>query len=116
MKQRQLLTYRDVKKTKKQHTSPCSDCPWARKSIKGWLGSNSPECFVALAHGEGTQECHTTNKLCAGLAIYRANVCKSPRDENQLRLSPDNITVFSSPTEFLSHHRSSLLQKPTRAK
>jgi len=40
---------------------PCNDCPWRRKSCAGWLGPFGI-------------------KQCAGAAVYRANVCKSPRD------------------------------------
>jgi hypothetical protein len=60
-----------------------------------------------MVHGEAFIDCHcTTNQQCAGAAIYRANVCKSPRDKTLLRLEPDKALVFASSQEFLKHHKS----------
>jgi len=102
---KRLLTYHDAVKTRIQHTKPCSDCPWARVSLPGWLGQVSAEDWLALAHGEGICECHATDKLCAGFAIFRANVCKVPRDPGSFRLPADKVTCFSSNAEFLAHHK-----------
>ncbi len=91
---------------KTQHKRPCSDCPWARKSLSGWTGATTPEQWIALAHGEGKADCHTVgNQQCAGLATYRANVCKSPRDPATLTLPRDTVRVFGNPHEFLTHHK-----------
>jgi hypothetical protein len=105
-----MITGDEAKVTKKQHTSPCSDCPFRRDSIPGWLGTLSVEDWVQLAHGEGAADCHTTKQpggkggwACAGLAIYRANICKSPRDAKAMRLKPDTKLVFSF-GEFRKHH------------
>ena len=38
-----MITANEAKPTKKQHTSPCSDCPWRRDSVKGWLGEMSAQ-------------------------------------------------------------------------
>jgi len=38
-KRKQLISSDEAKESKCQHKSPCSDCPWSRKSLKGWLGS-----------------------------------------------------------------------------
>lgn len=58
-----------------------------------------------MAHGEVKLECHVLlPHQCAGGAIYRDNVCKSPRDKTLLRLPQDKKRVFSSPQEFLNHH------------
>lgn len=103
---RQLKTYHDAKPKKKQHTSPCSDCPFARKSLPGWLGSTTAEQWIQALHGEARIECHTvSNQQCAGAAIYRANVCKAPRTAGVLQLPPDPIKVFAWPLEFLTHHK-----------
>lgn len=105
----QMVTADEAKATPKQHTSPCSDCPFARKSMPGWLGSMTADEWMMLAHGEGSADCHATKRpdggawACAGLAIYRANVCKSVRDPEALRLSPDRDKVFSF-GEFKRHH------------
>jgi hypothetical protein len=91
--------------TGKQHTSPCSDCPWARAALPGWLGSMSAEEWLQLAHGEGGADCHAIQDAqCAGLAVYRANNCKSLRDPEAFRLPPNRTTVFSNPNEFRNHH------------
>lgn len=90
---------------KTQHKKPCSDCPWRRDALRGWLGSATPMEWVQIAHGESYVECHTLlTKQCAGLAVYRANVCKSPRDPSIMRLDSDKEKVFSGPQEFLTHH------------
>jgi len=104
-----MITANEAKPTKKQHTSPCSDCPWRRDSVKGWLGEMSAQEWRDLAHGEGSADCHALTQpngdawQCAGLAIYRANVCKSVRDPKALRLPADRVKVFSF-GEFVKHH------------
>lgn len=61
--------------------------------------------WVTAAHGESTIECHTLlGAQCAGSAIYRANVCKLPRDPGTLRLPANRLEVFSSRAEFVAHH------------
>jgi hypothetical protein len=106
---RQLISSAEAVVGKVQHRQPCSDCPFARTALPGWLGSVSAEEWVQLAHGEGTAECHTIlEQDCAGLAIYRANICKVPRDRNALRLPPDTKKVFAMPSEFIAHHKQKL--------
>jgi len=101
----QLKTYHDAKPAKRQHTSPCSDCPFARTALRGWLGNMSPAQWIQIAHGDGIIECHTvSNQQCAGAAIYRANVCKDPRNREALRLPANKTRVFGQITEFLQHH------------
>ncbi len=105
-KQGQFVTCNEATPAKRQHKKVCRDCPFSRKALKGWLGSLTPQEWVQLAHGEGTSECHVhTGVSCAGLAIYRANVCKSVRDPSALSLPPDRKAVFSMPSEFLEHHQ-----------
>ncbi len=91
----------------KQHSIPCSDCPWRRNAMKGWLGSEqTPEDWVRTAMGEVSVECHTHgNCQCAGISIFRANVCKSPRYKEILVLKPNRESVFSTPKEFIDYHR-----------
>lgn len=99
----------EAKPRKAQHTSPCSDCPFARKSLPRWLGRMTAEDWVLAAHGEVWIDCHTvSNWQCAGAAIYRANVCKVSRDAKQLRLPRNRTSVFASPLEFLAHHKEHL--------
>jgi len=102
----QLISVTEAKPAKGQHKKPCSDCPWARGALKGWLGDMTPEEWLQAAHGESTIECHTLlGAQCAGSAIYRANVAKLPRDREALKLPPDTENVFATPLEFLKHHK-----------
>jgi len=101
----QLVTSEHTQLSDKQHTKPCSDCPWSRKSVQGWLGPCTKEEWVQIAHGEGRIDCHVfEGPQCAGAAIYRSNVGKRPRDRDTLLLPKDKVRVFSSPVEFLDHH------------
>lgn len=89
----------------RQHTKPCSDCPLSRGSLPGWLGSDDPQTWLRMLHGETRIECHTLlGAQCAGAAIYRANVAKLVHDRSQLWLSQDTKAVFANPAEFLKHH------------
>ena len=99
-----------IKRTeeKKQHITPCDDCPWARKAIPGWLGDDSVARWLNVAHGHGRMFCHTRTinrkaAQCAGAAIFRANVCQGV-DPGNLSLPPDKVRVFSWDTEFAEHH------------
>jgi hypothetical protein len=100
---------------------PCSECPWRRVSAPGWLGPHSAEMWTDMAHGEVAIACHSTLPMggdalgedvwdepgvrqCAGAAIYRANVCKSPRHPDIARFTADRDTVFGWVTEFQEHH------------
>jgi len=93
---------------------PCNDCPWRRESAPGWLGPSTSQEWVEMAHGEVPIACHLTItneswdddgiKQCGGAAIYRANVCKKPRNSEIIVGNPDREKVFSRSTEFLAHH------------
>jgi len=106
MTRRKLLVTADqAVEAKRQHISPCSDCPWRRDSVPAWLGSLTSDEWIAAAHGEARIECHTLlGAQCAGSAIYRANVCKRSRDPQVLILPPDRDCVFATPREFVAHH------------
>lgn len=45
-------------------------------------------------------------KLCAGARIFFANISKRSRDPERPVAKPDKAKVFSSPTEFVDHHKS----------
>lgn len=89
-----------------QHRRPCSDCPWARASLKGWLGGVDADTWLRAAHGEEQIACHTlTGAQCAGAAVYRANCLKRPRPgSGNITLPADKVRVFATPAEFLAHH------------
>ncbi len=104
-KRLQLITSDQSTPAKSQITKPCSDCPWARKAVEGWLGPGTIDEWLRAAHGEDQVECHVhPNVQCAGLAIFRANVYKSPRDPTTLVLPADRVLVFSWNDEFRAHH------------
>lgn len=109
----QLLRSDQAKAFRRQHQAPCSDCPWARKSLKGWTGPNSTDTWLRTAHDYWHKiVCHTRKIFgskghweCAGAAIYRANCSVMPFDlQPHLRLPVNKITVFASPMEFRAHH------------
>ena len=95
-------------------STPCFDCPWRREAAQGWLGPFSAEEWEQIAHGEAPIACHLTldgdkgwasNGVlqCAGAAIYRANVCKQPKDPAVAVLPADRELVFSF-GEFVEYH------------
>jgi len=101
---RRLITEDEAVQATAQHTKACSDCPWSRDSLNGWLGGNTAQEWISFAHGEVYIPCHVLEGAeCAGAAIYRANVGKRTRIETMI-LQPDTKTVFSNPQEFLDHH------------
>lgn len=118
MKRRLLVSYDQAVMVTKQHKKPCSDCPWRRDSVAGWLADMSPEEWVQHAQGDGIIECHTRKSdefvvQCAGAAAFRANICKSTRpmtfvlrglSVQALRAPPDRARVFAHSQEFITHH------------
>lgn len=100
----QLVSSDKGRPATRQHTKPCSDCPWRRKSLSGWLGGLSSDQWLRHAHGESKIDCHTLiGAECAGAAIYRRNIgklCRGP----VLRLDKDTKHVFAGPAEFKKHH------------
>ena len=104
-RKRRLMTSNEAKPAKVQHKHPCCDCPFHRDALAGWLGGSTPEQYLAWAHQDTVVDCHTKlGQQCAGMAIYRANVIKSCRPP-MLELPADKSEVFSTPMEFLEHHK-----------
>lgn len=104
-KRKQCISTSEATPRKQQHTQPCTDCPFARTALRGWLGGCTPEEYLALAHGDEPILCHATgNQQCAGAAVYRANVGKHCRERTALKLAADREEVFATPMEFLEHH------------
>lgn len=101
---RVLVSADEAERVTTQHAHPCGDCPWRQDSLPGWTGERTAAEWVASAHGEDRVECHTKlGAQCVGVANYRANVCKVPRDPASLRGRRDP-RVFGSPKDFLVHH------------
>lgn len=101
---RKLISSDESVQSDIQHIKCCSDCPFSRQSLPGWLGGGEVDDWVRAAHSDMVLPCHViSNQQCAGAAIYRRNVCKLPRPPN-LVLDADKENVFSSPMEFTKHH------------
>lgn len=105
----------------------CSECPFKRESLPGWLGSAESAREFLIPHWdmERPLTCHMEvdwdadekrqvkmqNKagcLCRGLLAMMKNVAKRPRDRI-LAAARDNVpadreTFFSHPGEFFEHH------------
>lgn len=109
-KRKWFITSDEALEAPRQHTAPCSDCPWSRKSYPGWTGPNTVEEWRAAAHSDQIIDCHTRKApngdpwQCAGAAIYRTHICKSPRDAHVLTLPANKELVFSW-GEFEKHHK-----------
>lgn len=98
---------------------PCVECPWVRTSVPGHLGPYDAETWERAAHSDQAIACHMTIKpppggeegswddgimrQCAGVAIYRANSYKVPRNPEVTVLPRDTDLVFEF-DEFVEHH------------
>lgn len=102
---RKLISSEEAVQSEYQHTSPCSDCPWRRDALSGWLGGDADvDEWLHRAHTDTYVPCHViSNQQCAGIAIYRRNTCKRV-EPPLLTLPADRETVFSWATEFREHH------------
>lgn len=94
---------------------PCNECPWLRTARPGHLGPNTAKEWAEMAHGESPVACHETIthadqdwrelRQCAGMAIFRANIFKTPRHPKVARAKePDTDRVFAWDDEFIAHH------------
>jgi hypothetical protein len=118
----QLCTSDEALEYRVQHKAPCADCPWARKSLKGWTGPHSVDQWLAVARDYWHPiACHTRRIAagvkhwlkgetfghweCAGAAIFRANTCVHRFDQRpMLELPKNQKLVFTTPMEFREHH------------
>ncbi len=103
-------------------SKPCSDCPFRRASMPGWLGAGSPESFIDCMQRDEPLPCHQTidyddpawlekwsaqenGSMCAGALIFMANRAQRPRAREFPTMPPDKVAVFSNSVEFVRHHR-----------
>ena len=101
----------------KQHSVPCRECPFRRKSAPGWLGASQPGEFLQLADSAHRTPCHMhvdyesstwqrdaqAAPQCVGRSVFAANRCKR-MEGGLLKADPDRDAVFSRPHEFVAHH------------
>jgi hypothetical protein len=106
---RRCISTGEAPKSTEQHKTPCGDCPFTKAALNGWLGGTSIEEWIEILRSDRKIPCHAIRgPQCAGAAILRANICKSPRDKTVLALPADRETVFGSLQEFEKHHTSRL--------
>jgi hypothetical protein len=103
---------------------PCNDCPWRRNAKPGWLGPYDADRWLEIAHGEAPIACHKTippgggwaqnTQQCRGAAIFRANVCKNPRNPSIETGPRTRSRVFSTNAEFKDYHEGSTMAQERR--
>lgn len=105
----------------------CSDCPFSRKSLRGFLADYTVEDFVRFVGADFMFPCHKLVqedmeadkvtelvvsgelKLCRGYVELLVRSCKLPRDERlhsvmlgiSGALSDDSMSLI----EFVGHHK-----------
>lgn len=103
--------------------TPCSDCPWRRKSIPGYLGVDNAAHFYWASVTAGIEmPCHKQIEytdelwrqtqlpyvdLCAGNLIYLRNHLKRPRSDKMIdatEMVEKSDAVFQWAHEFIAHH------------
>ena len=97
------------KKTRKlpHITRPCSECPFRRDSLQGWLGEGTATLII----GDALFTCHKTQdpnrRQCAGHMLLLKEINQYYRLAKFLG-KPLNLTggdlVFTTPQEFIHHH------------
>lgn len=102
------------------HKTPCSECPWRREHMPGWLGGYSIDAFLGQIQHDGPPlPCHKTiptggeaRSMCAGALIFMRNSCKSAQHPDygdaREQVEPDPVAVFQWPHEFRAHHEQDL--------
>jgi len=106
---------------KNELNKPCNECPFRRDSLPGYLGNySSPEEFIAETMSDTEQPCHMSVDYedpdwvsslgdkanhCYGSLVFFRNICKMSRDPDRPRAEANHDEVFSSPSEFTSHHK-----------
>ncbi len=97
---------------------PCRECPFRRRSMRGWLGSGTSESFMATVLADYPMPCHLTvdyenehwqddldlAQYCAGALIFFSNICKLSRDPKRPKLPGDSKTIFANVKEFMDYH------------
>lgn len=108
---------------------PCNECPWRREAARGYLGPYDPRKWVRIALSEDPIACHKTIKVtnplegigswdhpqirqCRGAAIFRENICKSPKNPEVVIGPADRERVFDDVVDFCHHHGDGEIETP----
>lgn len=97
---------------------PCRECAFSRSVTPGALGGSEPEVYIGQTNGPFYIPCHCHYKSdtpdwkekalkapqCAGSRIFRANI-DNMNHPSLLGLEADHEAVFSTPAEFVAHHK-----------
>jgi hypothetical protein len=114
----------------KAKRAACKECPFRREAPPGWLGSNTPENFVANALTDASLACHTSMDQnlkgrawkkaeaeaprCFGALTLMRNEVKIPRDPAAAKvvakIPRDPVKFFSNRAEFIAHHRAARIK------
>lgn len=96
----------------------CRECAFRRDITPGALGGSAPEVYIGQTQAPFYIPCHCHYSAdtpdwkdkamqapqCAGSRIFRANI-GNENHESLLGLEANHELVFSSPAEFIAHHR-----------
>lgn len=103
---------------------PCKECPWRKKSAKGWLGGQEPEVFTDIVRSGNFLPCHLTHKEdlsfeemtgnkkinhCTGALIAMNNSLMQSRNEDIVKLQEQHgkdERVFNRLSDFEKYHSS----------
>ena len=103
---------------------PCSNCPFRRDSMRGYMGNYDDVKHFHDVHIQADEPnpCHMTmdysktdwnekfqagemGKQCVGQAIFYKNQCKSPRRPGiPTDVEADTTTIFQWTPEFMDYH------------
>ncbi len=101
--------------------STCSECPFRKDSMKGWLSEYTPQDLHNIVLSEQPFPCHMTHKdevsfekaaelpICAGGLAYMRKNFKSPRNKEHADLvkqvDKETMDITLDRTEFFEHHK-----------
>lgn len=103
---------------KKQHKTPCRECPFKKTSARGYLGASHAVEFLDISESGQHMPCHMKVKYeeddwqeqarnapqCAGRAIHYANRCKTTRGTAVMEAKVDEENIITWPQDFINHH------------
>lgn len=96
---------------------PCVECPFRKKSLRGWLGGLSAQMTHDLVLAEANFACHMTRhqpdelmSRCKGSQLFLLNHCKSPKFNEplaaaleQTRREKHDLSQYLG-FDFIEHH------------